>query len=43
MTEDKRVINREMEVKIVMVSLAFDIWRNVMIMRPYAPRAWPAV
>jgi len=43
MTEDKRVINREMEVKIIMASLAFDMWRNVMIMRPYALRGWPAV
>jgi len=43
MAEDKRVMNRGIEREIVMASLAFDMWRNVMIMRPYAPRGWPAV
>ncbi len=43
MAEDKRVMNRGIEREIVMASLAFDMWRNVMIMCPYAPRGWPAV
>jgi len=36
-------MEKKIAVKIVTAALAFDMWRNVMIMRSYAPRGWPAV
>ena len=36
-------MEKKIAVKIVTAALAFDMWRNVMIMCPYAPRGWPVV
>jgi len=40
---DNVKMEKKIAVKLIPAALAFYMWRNVMIMRPYAPRGWPAV
>jgi len=40
---DKVKMEKKTAVRIVLTAMTFEAWRNVMIMRPYAPRGWPAV